>query len=70
LALFHAQQAFYKMKIGVTNHTIDAHFTLTLGRFFGEDVALKRFLERDLTRTGYFEPLFGAAVGFNLWHFK
>jgi hypothetical protein len=32
-------------------------------------VAFERFLISNFTRSGYFEALLGAGVGFNLWHF-
>jgi len=67
--LFHAQQTLYKMKIGIADHTIEAHITLTLGCFFGEDVSFESFLESDLTATGDLEALLGAGVGFYLWHY-
>ncbi len=56
------------MQVGIADHPILAHGTLALGGFFGEDVTFESFLESDLTGTGNFKALLGAAVGFNLWH--
>jgi len=33
-------------------------------------VAFKRFLVSDLSRAGYFKPLFCARVGLNFWHYS
>ena len=57
------------MQVGIADHPILAHGTLALGGFFGEDVTFESFLESDLTGTGNFKALLGAAVGFNLWHY-
>ncbi len=57
------------MHVGITHRAINTHVTLALGRFFGENVTFESFLESDFTRTGNFEALLGAAVGFNLWHY-
>ena len=67
--LFHTQEALHKMKVCIADHTVEAHVTLTLGGFFGEDVSFESFLESDLTATGDLEALLGAGVGFNLWHY-
>ena len=48
------------MKVGIADHTVEAHVTLTLGGFFGEDVSFESFLESDLTATGNLEALLGA----------
>ena len=32
-------------------------------------MSLESFLKSNFTGTGYFKALFGAGVGFNLWHF-
>lgn len=56
------------MQIGVGYCTINAHITLTLVGFFGQNVTFESFLESDFTRTGNFKALFCATVGFNLWH--
>jgi hypothetical protein len=57
------------MKVGITNHTIFAHVTLTFSRFFSEDVPFESFLKSDFTGTGNLEALLGAAVCFYLWHY-
>lgn len=57
------------MHVCITNHTILTHITLAFFRFFGQDVTFKSFLKHDLTGTGNFKALLGAAVGFNLWHY-
>ena len=68
MALFHSQQTLYEVHISTAYHSVLTQSTLTLGRFFGENVAFERFLESDFTATGHFKALLGAAVGFNLWH--
>ena len=57
------------MQIGITYDPVHTHTTLALGRLFGEDVTSESFLMGDLTGTGNFKALLGAAVGFNLWHY-
>ena len=57
------------MQVGVAYHAILTHITFALGAFLGEDVTFKGFLESDLTGTGNFKALLGAAVGFNFWHY-
>lgn len=50
------------------DHTVDAHLTLALCGFFGEDVPLERFLVGNQAAACHLEALLGAGVGFNLWH--
>ncbi len=57
------------MQVGIAYHPIFTHGTLAFFGLFGEDVTFESFLVSDLTGTGNFEALLGAAVGFNLWHY-
>jgi hypothetical protein len=57
------------MHVAVCNYAIFTHSTFALGRFFCKNVTFESFLESNFTRTGNFEALFCAAVGFNLWHY-
>lgn len=57
------------MEIGITDHAVNAHVTLALRGFFGEDVSFESFLESDFTGAGNLEALLGAGVGFYLWHY-
>jgi hypothetical protein len=51
------------------NLAVFSEGTFALFRFFGENVAFKRFLVGDLPRAGYLEPFFRARVRFNFWHY-
>lgn len=42
--------------------------SLSLGGFFGQDMALESVLSLDLARACQFEALFCRAVGFYFWH--
>ncbi len=57
------------MQVGIAYHPIFTHGTLAFFGLFGEDVTFESLLVSDLTGTGNFEALLGAAVGFNLWHY-
>ena len=57
------------MKVCIGNNPVQTHITLTLGRFFCEDVTFESFLEGNFTGTGNFKALLCATVGFNLWHY-
>jgi hypothetical protein len=51
------------------NHTILVQSALTFLGFFGKNVTFERLLMRDLSSTGYLEPLLRTGIGFYLWHF-
>ena len=57
------------MHVGIADGCIHSHTTLAFGGFFGQDVTSESFLVGDLTGSGNFKALLGAAVGFNLWHY-
>jgi hypothetical protein len=42
---------------------------LTLGRFFGQDMAFESVLPFDFAGTGEGKPLFCTGFGFYFWHF-
>lgn len=67
--LLECKQPLHKMQVGVAHDTVFTHSTLAFFGLFGEDVTFESFLVSDLTATGNFEALLGAAVGFNLWHY-
>lgn len=57
------------MHVGIAYHAVLTHIAFTFGTLFCQDVTFKSFLESDLTGTGNFKALLGAAVGFNFWHY-
>ncbi len=57
------------MHVGITYNTIFTHVALAFGRFFCKNVTFESFLKGNFTGAGNFKALFGAAVGFNLWHY-
>ena len=57
------------MHIGIAYHAVLTHIAFAFGGFLGQDVSFESFLKGDLTGTGDFKALLGAAVGFNLWHY-
>ena len=69
LNLFEPEEALYEIDVRFVNGTVFSEGTFALFRLFGENVAFKRLLMRDLSRAGYLEPLFCARVSFNFWHF-
>jgi hypothetical protein len=66
--LFETEKSLYKIQIGLADFAFFGHDTLALFGFLGKNVAFERFLEGDLTRAGYFKPLFCTRIGSNLWH--
>ncbi len=69
LNLLEPEQALYEVQVRLVNSTIFAEGAFTFLRLFGKNVSFKRLLVGNLSRAGYFEPLFGARVSFNFWHY-
>ena len=68
--LLEAEQALYEIRMGRANETFLGHVALAFLGFLGEDVTFEGLLVSDLAGTGYFEPLLGTRVRFDLWHFE
>ncbi len=69
MVLFHTQQSFYKVQVGIAYYTIFTQTAFTFSCFFGKNVTFESFLIGNFTGSGNFKALLGAAVGFNLWHY-
>jgi hypothetical protein len=54
----------------MSHNALLVHVTLALLGLLGENVTLERFLEGDFAGAGDLKPLFGARIGFYLWHFE
>ena len=50
------------MHIGIAYHAVLTHIAFAFGGFLGQDVSFESFLKGDLTGTGDFKALLGAAV--------
>jgi hypothetical protein len=69
LNLFEPEEALYEVHVRFVNSTIFAEGAFTFLGLFGKNVTFKRLLVGNLSRAGYFEPLFCARVSFNFWHY-
>ena len=67
--LFKSQKAFYEIGIWRADQSLLVHKTFAFFGFISKDVTFKSFLEADFPGARDLESLFGALVGFNLWHF-
>lgn len=54
--------------VGWVNQRVLTQVALTLAALARQDVTAISLLALDGTASGYFEPLFGAAVRLHLWH--
>ena len=68
--LLETQQALYEIRVRTAHNTLLGHIALAFLGFLGEDVAFEGLLVSDLAGAGYFEPLLGTRVRFDLWHFE